>query len=109
MGIQCVYNQLIGAAQLVASFGEYDMKNIRQRMYPAIQVILWGALAVMFVSILLLDGKWMGAVFLAIANALILFYSYKNVPSPKSLKGYSVVCGVLYVGVAIVYIISSGQ
>jgi len=85
------------------------MKNIRQRIYPAIQVVLWAALAVVFICILLLDGKWLGAIFLFITNVLILLYSYKKSPSPKNLRGYSIACGVLYVGIAIVYIISSGQ
>jgi uncharacterized membrane protein YjjP (DUF1212 family) len=81
------------------------MKKNNNTVITVIQVILWAALAAVFLCMLLLDGNWQTAVAIAIASTLGYLHKYKKDPEPKNPKQYFIACGVTYVVLAVIYFI----
>ena len=79
------------------------MKMSNNTRLTVIQLVLWIALAAVFLCTAFMDGRWQVDVFLALLTTLICLYSYRKNPTPKHLKGLSIACGVSYVALILIY------
>ena len=73
------------------------MNNKTARIFKGIQIVLWIALAVSFLCMVTLEGKWQGKMLIFFAMALGNLYAYKKDPTQKKLKDISIALGSIFI------------